>query len=109
MNKQSEEEVGPAVAYSEEHVFQDAAILEHWQEIYESVRYEGRHLIDSRFTWSYKEEIELVRNLDFHVILLVWIMFLAMDLVRQNLSRALASCSEHEHGNFFWRFWRNTV
>lgn len=101
LSKQSEEEVGPAAAYSEEHVFQDAAILEHWQAIYESVGYEGRHLIDSRFTWSYKEEIELVRKLDFHVILLVWVMFFAMDLIRQNLGRALASRSEHEHGNFF--------
>lgn len=86
---------------SDYHIFQDELLAEHWTTVYEKVEYEGRHQFDPTFTWTKEEEAKIVMKLDLRVMALVWVMFFALDLVRQNLSRALASKSEKHFGNFF--------
>ncbi|WFD44343.1 hypothetical protein MPSI1_003011 [Malassezia psittaci] len=86
---------------SRDHVFRDKKLVEHWISIYERVEYEGRNRFDPNLIWTKREEADIVRKLDFRVMLLVWLMFLSLDLIRQNLNRALASKSEKVSGNIF--------
>lgn len=101
LNSVFEEKSEARAELSNYHVFQDAALAEHWSNIYERVEYEGRHRFDPEMTWTKAEEAAIVRKLDFRVMVLVWLMFFSLDLVRQNLNRALASKSEKHFGNFF--------
>lgn len=76
---------------SKEHPFQEPRTAEFWSGVYEQAEYESRHKFDPTMTWTKSEEAKLVRKLDFHVMAWVWIMFFGLDLIRQNLQRALAS------------------
>lgn len=89
-----------SAALSDSHIFQDRTLAEHWSNVYEEANYEGRHRFDPTFQWTKEEEKTLVRKLDLRIMLLIWIMFFALDLVRQNINRALASKSEKHFGNF---------
>jgi hypothetical protein len=46
----------------EPHVFSDPVRRQHWQDIYETARYEGRHRFDPELTWSPQSERLLKRK-----------------------------------------------
>lgn len=73
-----------------EHHFQRPELAQKWMNIYKEARYEGLCRFNTTYTWSKKEERRLVRTLDLRIMLLVWAMFLMLDLVRHNMSRAFA-------------------
>ncbi|WFD34841.1 hypothetical protein MCUN1_001685 [Malassezia cuniculi] len=75
---------------SKQHPFLEPRTAEYWSGIYEQAEYECRHKFDPSFTWTKGEEKKLLRKLDFYIMGWVWIMFFSLDLVRQNLHRALA-------------------
>ncbi|WFD41092.1 uncharacterized protein MJAP1_004085 [Malassezia japonica] len=84
---------------SDFHIFQNNTLVDHWAGVYDKSEYEGRHRFDPSFTWTKQEERELVWKLDTRLMLLVWVMFFSLDLVRHNLNRSLASRSEKHGGN----------
>ena len=47
---------------SHDHIFKDEATTKYWRNIYESVKYEGRHRFDPNYTWTPEEEKKLVRK-----------------------------------------------
>lgn len=75
---------------AQEHIFQDEALYEYWKGVYEKAKYEGRHRLDPDVQWTQREEAKLVRRLDLRIMLWVWVMFMALDLMRYNINRALA-------------------
>ena len=78
---------------SEEHIFKDPTVANHWRNVYETARYENRHRFDPDFTWTAEEEKKLVRKIDLRIMLWAWIMFCALDLHRRNINRASRSHS----------------
>ena len=75
------------------HLFQDDTLASHWSDVYENAKYEGRHRFDPNVQWTRRQERNLVRRLDLRIMIWVWIMFLVLDLVRYNVSRALAAAN----------------
>jgi hypothetical protein len=45
-----------------DHIFKNEATAKHWRQIYENVKYEGRHRFDPDYTWTEEEEKKLVRR-----------------------------------------------
>ncbi|KAF2026888.1 MFS general substrate transporter [Setomelanomma holmii] len=72
------------------HPFTDAATTQYWRDVYEKAQYEGRHRFDPDFTWTAEEEKKLVRRLDWRITLWGWLMFIALDLNRKNINRAIS-------------------
>ncbi|KAK3900016.1 major facilitator superfamily domain-containing protein [Staphylotrichum tortipilum] len=75
---------------SDEHIFKDPAVAEHWRGVFEKAEYENRHRFDPSFTWTAEEERKLVRKIDFRIMLWAWIMFCALDIHRRNINRAIS-------------------
>ncbi|KAG9250302.1 major facilitator superfamily domain-containing protein [Emericellopsis atlantica] len=71
------------------HVFADPSVAEYWRTKYEKAEYENRHRFDPDFHWSSDEEKKLVRKVDKRIMTWAWLMFLALDLNRRNVSRAI--------------------
>jgi MFS family permease len=72
------------------HIFQDPEVAEHYRSIYEKSKYEGRHLFDPELTWTEKEEKDLVKKTEFRVTFWAFIMLMALDFDRSNMSQANA-------------------
>lgn len=72
------------------HVFQDPAVAEYWQGLYEETKYESRHLIDPKLTWTPEEEKKVIWKADIHALAWSFIMFVALDIDRYNLANATA-------------------
>ncbi|KUJ19005.1 MFS general substrate transporter [Mollisia scopiformis] len=73
-----------------ENPFLDQEVAQHWAEVYEKSKYEGRHVFEPTMTWEKDEEKKLVRKLDWHVCLWACIMYFAVQLDRGNLSQAVS-------------------
>ena len=80
-----------AGALSKTHIFQDPNLAEHWHNVYEKTQYESRHRFDPELEWTAEQEKRLVRKLDIYLMIWVWMMFFALDLMRYNINRVLAS------------------
>lgn len=63
---------------------------EYWQSIYDGCNYEGAAYFDPKFDWEAEEETKLVRRLDRRVMFWAVLLFCALDLVRRNITRAVA-------------------
>ncbi|KAK3377438.1 major facilitator superfamily transporter [Podospora didyma] len=87
---ESQESLGDGYGSSDEHIFKDPVVADHWRNIYEKASYENRHRFDPEFTWTAEEEKRLVRKIDFRIMLWAWIMFCALDLHRRNINRAIS-------------------
>ncbi|KAK0614350.1 major facilitator superfamily domain-containing protein [Immersiella caudata] len=81
---------GDGYGSSDEHIFKDAVVADHWRGIYEKAGYENRHRFDPEFTWTAEEERKLVRKIDWRIMLWAWIMFCSLDLHRRNINRAIS-------------------
>src|SRR4051812_30640763 len=79
---------GDGYGSSDEHIFKDPSVANHWRGVYEKAKYENRHRFDPDFTWTAEEEKKLVRKIDLRIMLWAWIMFCALDLHRRNINRA---------------------
>ncbi len=49
--------------------FRDPVVAQHWREVYETSKYECRHVFDPTLTWTTEEEKRLVRKLDWRICL----------------------------------------
>jgi len=83
---------GDGYGSSDEHLFKDPNVANHWRGVYEKAGYENRHKFDPDFTWTAEEEKKLVRKIDFRIMTWAWIMFCALDMHRRNINRASMSC-----------------
>ncbi|OIW27618.1 MFS general substrate transporter [Coniochaeta ligniaria NRRL 30616] len=75
---------------SDEHIFSDPSLAEYWRGVYEKARYENRHRFDPEYKWTAEEEKKLVRKIDVRIMVWAWVMFLALDLHRRNINRAIS-------------------
>ena len=75
---------------SDEHIFSDPSLAEYWHGIYEKAGYENRHRFDPDYKWTAEEEKKLVRKIDLRIMVWAWVMFLALDLHRRNINRAIS-------------------
>jgi hypothetical protein len=75
---------------SDNHIFKDPAVANHWRNVYQQARYENRHRFDPDFTWTAEEERKLVRKIDLRIMVWAWIMFCALNMHRQNINRAIS-------------------
>lgn len=83
---------------TDDHVFKDPQIADHYKDLYESTDYECRHLFDPELTWTEEEEKKVVRKNDWYVTFWAFIMFIALDFDRYNISQALsANMLDHLH------------
>ncbi|KAG7099991.1 hypothetical protein E1B28_001783 [Marasmius oreades] len=73
-----------------DHPFSDPKIADHWRNVYENAKYEGRHRYDPNFTWTASEELRVRRKVDLRIISWCWLMFLALDLNRKNINQAIS-------------------
>lgn len=85
---------------SDDHIFKDPAVANHWRGVFERAGYENRHRFDPDFTWTAEEEKKLVRKLDIRIMLWAWIMFCALDLHRRNINRAISDNMLPELGDY---------
>lgn len=74
----------------EGHIFEDPKVAKYYSELYEEAKYEGRHRFDPEFEWDPEEEKVVKRKVEFGVLLWAFIMFVALDFDRNNLSQATA-------------------
>jgi hypothetical protein len=81
---------GDGYGSSDEHIFKDPTVANHWRGIYEKANYENRHRFDPEFIWTAEEEKKLVRKIDLRIMLWAWIMFCSLDLHRRNINRAIS-------------------
>ncbi|KAF0322544.1 yil166c-like protein [Colletotrichum asianum] len=81
---------GEVLGSVEPHVFSNPRRAAHWQQVYESATYEGRHRFNATLTWSAEEEKRLKKKLDWRIMTWVWVMFSSLDLVRRNVNRAVS-------------------
>ncbi|CRK23906.1 hypothetical protein BN1723_003054 [Verticillium longisporum] len=75
---------------TEDHVFSDASVADYWRKVYEQAGYENRHRFDPTLEWTAEEERKLVKKIDWRILLWAWIMFVALDLHRKNINRAIS-------------------
>lgn len=52
-----------------ENPFLDPEVAQHWADVYNDCKYEGRHAFEPAMTWTKEEEKKLVRRLDWHICL----------------------------------------
>ncbi|KAK4494268.1 hypothetical protein PRZ48_014566 [Zasmidium cellare] len=71
-------------------VFSDPSVADYWRKVYDNAQYEGRHRFDPEISWSADEEKKLKRKVDLRVMTWCWLMFLALDLNRRNINRAIS-------------------
>ncbi|KAH8663381.1 major facilitator superfamily transporter [Tricladium varicosporioides] len=71
------------------HIFAKEEVADYWRNIYEKAGYEGRHRFDPNFEWSAEDEKKVRRKIDIRIIAWAWMMFLALDLNRRNINRAI--------------------
>lgn len=91
---------------SGDHIFSDPVVAERWRDIYERAGYENRHRFDPNFSWSHEDEAKLVRKIDIRIMLWAWLMFIALDLHRKNITRAITDNMLPELGKSLWeRTW----
>ena len=72
-----------------DHIFADPATAKYWTDKMFQVKYEGRHRFDPRFTWSASEEKKVRRKVDYRIMTWCWMMFVALELNRRNINRAI--------------------
>jgi hypothetical protein len=91
------------------HIFTDSSRSEHWSGVYEASKYECRHRFDPTLEWSAEDEKKVLRKVtmqrqslsgtkltilgfqvDWRIMLLVWMMYSSLDLVRRNINRAIS-------------------
>lgn len=70
-------------------VFIDNTLLNYWQEVYDSVNYENRHLIDPGLEWDEAEERHVLRKTDMHATLFALIAFICLNIDRTNIKTAI--------------------
>lgn len=70
--------------------FFSEADAEYWHSVYQGCNYEGAAYFDPKMVWSKEEEKKLVRTLDIKIFLWVYISFCSLDLIRRNVTRAVA-------------------
>ncbi|KAL7928228.1 major facilitator superfamily domain-containing protein [Trichoderma chlorosporum] len=96
----------------EKNPFRDAAVAQHWKEVYEKSEYECRHVFDPSLSWSEEEERRLVRKLDWRVCLWACVMFFGLQVDRGNLAQAVSdnmlddlglSTDDYNYGNSIFR------
>ncbi|KAG7145194.1 putative transporter like protein [Verticillium longisporum] len=75
---------------TEDHVFSDPSVADYWRKVYEQAGYENRHRFDPTLEWTAEEERKLVKKIDWRILLWAWIMFVALDLHRKNINRAIS-------------------
>jgi hypothetical protein len=84
---------GPSSSIVEKDVsnpFSDANVAAHYRALYDSVKYECRHVFDPELEWTAAEERRIVRKLDWHVCLWACVMFFALQVDRGNLAQAVS-------------------
>ncbi|SMR53101.1 unnamed protein product [Zymoseptoria tritici ST99CH_1E4] len=86
----SEELVVGGYGSDHHHAFAKPEVAEYWRGVYEAAQYEGRHRFDPDVTWSAEEEKKLLRKIDWRIMTWCWLMFLALDLNRRNINRAIS-------------------
>ncbi|KAF1966847.1 MFS general substrate transporter [Bimuria novae-zelandiae CBS 107.79] len=86
----SEELVQGDYGSDSNHIFSNPKVADYWRGVYEKAQYEGRHRFDPTLTWSADEEKKLRRRVDFRIMSWCWVMFLALDLNRRNINRAIS-------------------
>ncbi|OBR10758.1 Major facilitator superfamily transporter [Colletotrichum higginsianum IMI 349063] len=74
------EQVAQQYGSTDDHVFSDPSVADHWRKVYEKAQYENRHRFDPSYEWSAEDEKKLVRK----------VMFCALDLHRRNINRAIS-------------------
>ncbi|TIB96997.1 MFS general substrate transporter [Wallemia mellicola] len=92
LDKQSlkDEEQSETSSLSNNHIFQQPEIAQYWSKIYENAKYENRHRFDPEFTWTPEEEKKVLRKTDLKILVFCIAMFFSLDLIRQNLKRAVS-------------------
>ncbi|CRK23914.1 hypothetical protein BN1723_003058 [Verticillium longisporum] len=75
---------------TEDHVFSDPSVADYWRKVYEQAGYENRHRFDPTLQWTAEEEKKLVKKIDWRILLWAWVMFVALDLHRKNINRAIS-------------------
>lgn len=76
--------------YEDTNPFADLKIADYYRDLYESTKYECRHVFDPLFEWSRSEEQKVIRLLDFRVALMACIMFAGLQIDRGNLGQAIS-------------------
>jgi len=61
-SQDSAEDIDGDYGSYKDHIFNDPEVANHWANIYNNARYEGRHRFDPTFTWSSREEKRLKRK-----------------------------------------------
>jgi hypothetical protein len=72
------------------HIFDDPKVAAYYRNLYEEKQFECRHLFDPELEWTPQEEKSLVRRIDLRVTLWAFVMFMALDFDRNNISQALS-------------------
>lgn len=52
---------------SDDHIFKDLVVANHWRDIYEQANYENRHRFDPDLQWTAEEEKKVLRKIDFRI------------------------------------------
>ena len=76
--------------YEDSNPFADLKVADYYRELYESTKYECRHVFDPLYEWSRSEEQEVIKILDFRVALMACIMFAGLQIDRGNLGQAIS-------------------
>ena len=92
---------GEGYGSSDDHIFKDPAVANHWRGVFERAGYENRHRFDPDFTWTAEEEKKLVRKLDLRIMLWAWTMFCGLDIHRRNINRAISDNMLQDIGSFY--------
>lgn len=76
--------------YEDSNPFADLKVADYYRDLYESTKYECRHVFDPLYEWSRSEEQEVIKILDFRVALMACIMFAGLQIDRGNLGQAIS-------------------
>ncbi|KAI2465907.1 MFS general substrate transporter [Annulohypoxylon bovei var. microspora] len=75
---------------TDDHIFSDPSVADHWRGVYEKAQYENRHRFDPEYKWTAEEERRLVKKIDARIMVWAWLMFCALDMHRRNINRAIS-------------------